>query len=201
MPLFQLKGKPQLYSFKLEIEFAAIEKRVYDNKRYSQRDLKREEESLKTMARDFLEIIETKEIQSVHIAHLKDCICDGAGGVWESATSNLELLAYYSPEAREVIISLIKSPKAKIVWRGLLMLSGAFSDGEILELVAYALHHRSKEVRCRIAGYMTRNCFAHLSSDFQTLIAQRMALEESIDVRESLVYALENLPHDKVTHQ
>lgn len=198
MPLFKIKGKPQLYSFGLENEFNYIEKKVYDGRRYSKRDLLSEEEIYKTLARDFLEIIETKKIQEYHIENLRKSIMEGPAGVWETATSNLEKLAYYFPEAKEEVKRLIQTTKSRIAVRAITMLSEAFSDDDIMEILLVMLNHRSKEVRCKIACCSTHMGNLHLVPGIIALLKKRIEIERDPKVIESLSYSIRELSKNQI---
>ncbi|MBD3584059.1 hypothetical protein [Flavobacterium selenitireducens] len=87
----KVENKPMLFSYDIDTEQKIIEKWVFDNQRYSRRDLNMEAKLLLTLASDFIDIINSKNLNQTQIDNLEVAIKDGASGVWEKAINRLGL--------------------------------------------------------------------------------------------------------------
>jgi hypothetical protein len=182
-------GKPNLFSFDIETEIRNIDRWVFDNKRYSKRDLEKESQLLKRLAKDFIEIIETKILTTEHSTNIKTAIIEGASGVWEPATTKLELLSYYFDQAKDIIIELLNNPDSKIVERALSTISDVFSTEEQIAIFTKTFNHKSKKIRTKTADIAldlrNKNLIAFLNST--------LGQQSDTKVREAIQFAIDNM--------
>lgn len=191
--VWKIPGKPTLFSFSLERELDHIERKVFDKRRYSRRNLEKESQLLKQMVIDKIAIIESKSITNQQLAHFEEAIIEGAAGVWETAISELEMLAYYFDEAKEMIRSLLMHPNSRVVDRSLHMINSAFALFEQLLLMRRALNHKSKKVRQRAADVASRR---H-NQAFISILEERKIVEKDNDVIKFLEYSVEVIKNTK----
>ncbi|MFD2245587.1 hypothetical protein [Pontibacter ruber] len=182
-------NKPTLFSWDLETEHKNIEKRVLDNRNYSRRDLEKELSTLKELATDYLQIIQTKAISPEQLASLEEAVVNGASGVWEQAATKLERLSYHFNEAKKKIYDLIERGNPKTVDRALTMLGAAFTEDEQVEVLEKVLSSKSSKVRNRAAAvaYFLRN--KHLVP----VLLERKNVETNTEVSEAINLALEQI--------
>lgn len=186
---WRLSGKPQLFSFHMDVELGYIKKKVFNGKRYSLRNLEKEWETLNQLAYDWHHIIQTKNLNQEKLDRLKEAIIEGAGGVWEIATSNLEKLSYYFEEAKILIINLINHPKNQIVLRSLSMLNDAFNRDEVILIMNASFQRRSKAIR----GFAAQSCLNLKYSNMSDYLKNKRLEETDEEVVSSLEYALQCL--------
>ncbi|MBY0273403.1 MAG: HEAT repeat domain-containing protein [Alphaproteobacteria bacterium] len=190
----KVEGKPMLFSFDLESEFKYIEKKVFDSRRYSQRNLEKEEKILKKLAIDFMNIIQTKVLTEEELNHLECAITEGPGGIWETAVSQLGLLAYHFDAAKDRIKSLIRHSNSKVIIRSLHMLSNAFTQEEQMKLLKEVLNHKSKKVR----SWASNTALSLRSPEFIAILEDRKLIESDKDVLDSLNFSIENMHQPKI---
>lgn len=193
------EGKPNLFSFDLRREFEHIEGWVYDNKRYSRRNLEKEEKTLKQLAIDFMNIIRQKNLNHEQLDRLEDAVINGASGVWETATTKLELLAFHFDLAKDKIKKMIKSSNAKGIVRSLTMLSDAFTLKEQTEIFIESINHKSKNVRCWAANQMINMCnsndisYHQKVSEYTKILELKMDTEENQEVLDSFAFVIKHI--------
>ena len=124
------ENKPTLFSYDIETVYKQIERWVFDNKRYSKRDLETEANLLRQIAKDFIDVIETKVLKDKQLDNFVNAIENGASGVWEPATTKLELLSYHFDNAKQTIKTLVNQSNAKTIEKILNCISAAFSTGQ-----------------------------------------------------------------------
>lgn len=194
MPVLKSPGKPNLFSYDLERELQFLEPLKRANAIPKQM---KKYQYQKQMAEDFLNVIEIKTLTERQLDNFANIIIDGDRHSWDISVNKLSLLAYHFDEAKRQGVKLIRHKNAKVVVRALCLLSDAFSDEELAELLEEALRHRSKVVRtkaCSIALELRK-------VTFYKILKQRLSLENDADVVASLNFAIDNLhkPDDGLT--
>ena len=185
----KIENKPMLFSYDLETEQKIIEKWVFDNQRYSRRNLDMEAKLLLTLASDFIDIINSKKLNSTQIENLETAIKDGVRRVWEKAVDRLGLLAFHFDDAKLKIETLIKESDAKTVEKVLNCLSEAFTTEEQIRILKVAFNNKSKKVRIKssIAALETRNL------ELNEFLKSEYANQSDSKVKENIAFAIENM--------
>lgn len=187
------EGKPNLFSFDIDTEYKNIDKWVFDNKRYAKRDLEKEAEMLRQITKDFIEIIETKSINDKQLQSLLTATNKGARGVWETATSKLELLSYHFEIVKQFIKNSISDGKNNNIERLLIVVSDAFSTQEQIEIFKKTIENKSKKIR-----FKTANVALNLRNrELITFLKLSEQNETDNKVRESIRFAIENMHQPK----
>jgi hypothetical protein len=185
----KIENKPMLFSYDLETEQKIIEKWVFDNQRYSRRNLGIEAKLLLTLASDFIDIINSKKLNSTQLENLEIAIKDGARGVWEKAVDRLGLLAFHFENAKEKIVDLIKNSDAKTVDKVLNCLSSAFSTEEQIKILKISFDNKSKKVKIKsaISALELRNLELNkfLEIEYQN--------QADSKVKENIKFAIDNM--------
>ncbi|MDX5423397.1 MAG: hypothetical protein LPK14_14165 [Hymenobacteraceae bacterium] len=182
-------NKPTLFSWDLETEHSNVEKKVLDSRNSTRRDLDKELSTLKELATDYLQIIQTKSISPEQLARLEEAIVNGPSGIWEQATTKLERLSYHFNEAKEKIYDLIERGSPKTVDRALTMLGSAFTEDEQVKILNKALSSKSSKVRNRAAAvaYFLRN------KQLIPVLLEKKSVETNTAVSEAIGLALEQI--------
>jgi hypothetical protein len=185
----KIENKPMLFSYDLETEQKIIEKWVFDNQRYSRRNLDMEAKLLLTLASDFIDIINSKKLNSTQIENLETAIKYGVRRVWEKAVDRLGLLAFHFDDAKLKIETLIKESDAKTVEKVLNCLSEAFTTEEQIRILKVAFNNKSKKVRIKssIAALETRNL------ELNEFLKSEYANQSDSKVKENIAFAIENM--------
>lgn len=185
----KIENKPMLFSYDLETEQKIIEKWVFDNQRYSRRNLDMEAKLLLTLASDFIDIINSKKLNSTQIENLETAIKDGVRRVWEKAVDRLGLLAFHFDDAKLKIETLIKESDAKTVEKVLNCLSEVFTTEEQIRILKVAFNNKSKKVRIKssIAALETRNL------ELNEFLKSEYANQSDSKVKENIAFAIENM--------
>ncbi len=142
-----------------------------------------------------MHIIQTKILTEMELNNLECAITEGPGGIWETATSKLELLAYHFEVAKDRIKSLIRHSNSKVVIRSLHMLSDAFPQEEQIILLKEVLNHKSKRVR----SWAANTALGLRNPKFITTLEDRKLIESDKEVLDSLKFAIENMHQPKGT--
>ncbi len=145
-------NKPTLFSFDIETEFKNIDRWVFDNKRYSKRDLETEANLLRQIAKDFIDVIETKVLTDEQFDNLVNAIEFGSSGVWEPATTKLELLSYHFDKAKLRLLECVKNTNSQTVERLLNCVCDSFTNRELEEVFVLTFSNKSKKVRIKTAS-------------------------------------------------
>ena len=182
-------NKPTLFSWDLETEHSNVEKKVLDSRNSTRRDLDKELSTLKELATDYLQIIQTKSISPEQLARLEEAIVNGPSGIWEQATTKLERLSYHFNEAKEKIYDLIERGNSKTVDRALTMLGASFTEDEQVKILNKALSSKSSKVRNRAAAvaYFLRN------KQLIPVLLEKKSVETNTAVSEAIGLALEQI--------
>lgn len=185
----KIENKPMLFSYNIETEQKNIEKWVLDNKRYTSRNLETEAKLLLTLAADFIEIINTKNLNQTQLENLSLAIKNDTRGIWEKAVDRLELLAFHFENAKEKIVVLIKNSDAKTIDKVLNCLSSAFSTEEQIEILKIGFDNKSKKVKIKsaVAALELRNLELNkfLEIEYQN--------QADSKVKENIKFAIDNM--------
>jgi len=182
----KVENKPMLFSYDIETEQKIIEKWVFDNQRYSRRDLNMEAKLLLTLASDFIDIINSKNLNQTQIDNLEVAIKDGASGVWEKAINRLGLLAYHFQNAKDKIVSLIENSDAKITAKVLDCLSSAFTTEEQIMILKTAFGSKSKKVKMFAAD----KALYLQNVELNTFLKSEYLNQSDLNVKESIKSAM-----------
>ena len=182
-------NKPTLFSFDIETEYKNIDRWVYDNKRYSKRDLEAEANLLRQIAKDFIDVIETNVLTDNQLENITNAIENGASGVWEPATTKLELLSYHFDNAKWKLIELIKSSSSQTVERLLNCVSDNFTIPELTELFIYTFSNKSKKVRIKTASI----ALDMRNEGLVPLLKDELNKQSDNKVREAIQFAIDNM--------
>lgn len=185
----KVENKPMLFSYDIETEQKIIEKWVFDNQRYSRRDLNMEAKLLLTLASDFIDIINSKNLNKTQIDNLEVAIKDGASGVWEKAIDRLALLAFHFQDAKDEITALIENSDAKTVEKVLNCLSNAFTTEEQIITLKIAFNNKSKKVRIKSAN----TALDLRNLELNEFLKSEYLNQSDSKVKESIAFAVENM--------
>lgn len=164
------KNKPTLFSFDLETEFKKIDRCVFDNRNYARRDLEREVDILKSLAKDYIEIINTNTISNTHLQNLRIAIIEGPSGIWENAANKLERLSYHFKEARNLIIELMDSPKVAVIEKALSCTGDGFEIDQLQTIINNIFQHKSKRLRIKASNVAFRSNKTELLNLLQQIL-------------------------------
>jgi hypothetical protein len=182
-------NKPTLFSFDIETEYKNIDRWVFDNKRYSKRDLKTEANLLRQIAKDFIDVIETKILTDKQLDNLVNAIEFGASGVWELATTKLELLSYHFDNAKLRLMECIKNVNSQTKERLLNCVSDNFTITELTELFVLTFSNKSKKVRIK-----TANIALDLRNEsLIPLLKDELSKQSDNKVKEAIQFAIDNM--------
>ena len=185
----KVENKPMLFSYDIATEQKIIEKWVFDNQRYSRRDLHMEAKLLLTLASDFIDIITSKNLNQTQLDNLEVAIKDGASGVWEKAINRLTLLAFHFENAKDAIISLIENSDAKTVERVLDCVSSIFTTEEQIVILKIGFKNKSKKVRIKSAN----TALDLRNLELNEYLESEYLMQNDLKVKESIKFAMENM--------
>lgn len=185
----KIDNKPTLFSFDIETEYKNIDRWVFDSKRYSKRDLETESNLLRQITKDFIDVIETNLLTEKQLDNLVNAIELGASGVWEPATTKLQLLSYHFDNAKLRLIECIKKASSQTLKRLLNCVSDNFSITEQIELCKFTFSNKSKKVRIKTAN------IALDIRDERLIPFLKDELNKQTDnkVKEAIQFAIENM--------
>jgi hypothetical protein len=182
-------GKPNLFSFDIETEIKNIDRWVFDNKRYSKRDLETEANLLKQIAVDIINVIETKVLMDKQLDNVVNAIENGASGVWEPATTKLEILSYHFDNAKLRLTELIKNASSQTVERVLNCVSDNFTINELTELFIFTFSSKSKKVRIKTANVSLEM----RDKGLIPLLKDELNKQSDNKVKETIQFAIDNM--------
>src|SRR5574343_394074 len=186
-------NKPTLFSFDIESVNKNIDTWVFDNQQYSKRDLEKEAKMLRQIAIDFIEIIETKVVKTSQLDNLTNAIINGARGVWESATSKLELLAFHFDEAKQTIQTLLSQTNSKILEKSLSCVSDAFTTDEQIEIFSKTFQAKSKKIRIKTA----ETALDLRNQNLVNFLKIELHNQADEEVKETIEFAIDNMWQEK----
>jgi hypothetical protein len=189
----KVENKPMLFSYDLETEQKIIEKWVFDNQRYSRRNLEIEAKLLLAIASDFIDIINSKNLNQNQIENLEIAIKEGASGVWEKAVDKLTLLAFHFENAKDKIISLIENSDSKTVERVLNCVSSVFTTEEQIMIIKMGFNNKSKKIRIKSAN----TALDLRNLELNELLESEYLNQNDLKVKENIKFAMENMGQKK----
>ncbi|MDQ8004713.1 MAG: hypothetical protein REI64_07935 [Pedobacter sp.] len=186
-------NKPTLFSFDIETVYKSIERWVYDNKRYSKRDLETDANLLRQVAKDFIDVIETGILTDKQLDNFINAIEIGASGIWEPTTTKLQLLSYHFDNAKFRLIELIKTANSQTIERLLNCISDNLTIAELTELFIFTFKSKSKKIRIKTAN------IALDTRDERLVPLLQKELNEQSDskIKEAIQFAINNMHQPK----